>query len=84
VQPDQPHPSSNGLRRGAMLTAQAAHPAAQREARSGADEAVFVNRYGHPLTASGFRFRLCQYVKAASPQVPTLARKRITHEYLSG
>jgi site-specific recombinase XerD len=42
------------------------------------DTGVFVNRYGEPLTASGFRFRLRQYVKAASLQVPTLARKRIT------
>ena len=42
------------------------------------DEVVFVNRYGEPLTASGFRFRLRQYVKAASTKVHTLARKRIT------
>ena len=30
------------------------------------DETVFVNRYGELLTASGFRFRLHQYVKAAA------------------
>src|SRR5229473_81813 len=42
------------------------------------DEVVFVNRYGESLTASGFRFRLRQYVKAAARQTPTLARKRIT------
>lgn len=42
------------------------------------DEAVFVNRYGEPLTASGFRFRLRQYVKAAACKTPTLSRKRIT------
>jgi site-specific recombinase XerD len=42
------------------------------------DEAIFVNRYGEPLTASGFRFRLRKYVKAACHQAPTLARKRIT------
>jgi site-specific recombinase XerD len=42
------------------------------------DETVFVNRYGEPLTASGFRFRLRNYIKAAAQQVPTLARKRIT------
>ena len=42
------------------------------------DETVFVNPYVEPLTASGFRFRLRQYVKATSLQVPTLARKRIT------
>ena len=39
---------------------------------------MFVNRYGEPLTASGFRFRLRNYIKAAAQQVPTLARKRIT------
>jgi site-specific recombinase XerD len=39
---------------------------------------VFANRYGGQLTASGFRFRLRQYVKAASSQTPSLARKRIT------
>jgi site-specific recombinase XerD len=42
------------------------------------DEPLFVNRYGEPLTASGFRFRLRQYVKAAAQHVPTLSRKRIT------
>jgi len=43
-----------------------------------AEEPVFVNRYGEPLTASGFRFRLRQYVKAAAQHAPTLSRKRIT------
>lgn len=42
------------------------------------DESMFINRYGEPLTASGFRFRLRQYVKAAAQHVPTLLRKRIT------
>lgn len=42
------------------------------------DEPVFANRYGAQLTASGFRFRLRQYVEAASSQTPSLARKRIT------
>jgi site-specific recombinase XerD len=42
------------------------------------DETVFVNRYGEPLTASGFRFRLRQYVAAAACKTPTLSRKRIT------
>jgi site-specific recombinase XerD len=42
------------------------------------DEPLFVNRYGEPLTASGFRFRLRKYVEAAAKHVPTLARKRIT------
>lgn len=43
-----------------------------------ADEPLFVNRYGEPLTASGFRFRLRQYVRAAAGEAPTLSRKRIT------
>jgi site-specific recombinase XerD len=42
------------------------------------DETIFVNRYGQPLTSSGFRFRLRGYVKQAAHAVPTLARKRIT------
>jgi site-specific recombinase XerD len=42
------------------------------------DQPVFRNRYGQPLTASGFRFRLRKYVAAAAQDVPTLARKRIT------
>jgi site-specific recombinase XerD len=43
-----------------------------------ADAPLFINRYGQPLTASGFRFRLRQYVGAAAKHVPTLAQKRIT------
>jgi site-specific recombinase XerD len=43
-----------------------------------ADERLFINRYGQPLTASGFRFRLRQYVNAAAKHVPTLTQKRIT------
>jgi site-specific recombinase XerD len=42
------------------------------------NETVFVNRYGESLTASGFRFRLRNYVEAATKQAPTLIRKRIT------
>ncbi len=42
------------------------------------DEAIFCNRYGEPLTASGFRFRLRQYVRAATQHVPTLAKKHVT------
>jgi site-specific recombinase XerD len=42
------------------------------------DQPMFLNRYGEPLTASGFRFRLRKYVQAAAQHVPTLARKRIT------
>jgi len=39
------------------------------------------NRYGEPLTASGFRFRLRQYVKAAIKKVPSLSEKRVTPTY---
>jgi site-specific recombinase XerD len=42
------------------------------------DEPIFVNRYKSPLTASGFRFRLRQYVKAAAKAVPTISKKRVT------
>jgi site-specific recombinase XerD len=42
------------------------------------DEPLFVNRYGNPLTASGFRFRLRNYVKSASLSVPSLSMKRVT------
>jgi len=42
------------------------------------DEFLFVNRYGAPLSASGFRFRLRQYVRRATVKQPTLSQKRIT------
>ena len=42
------------------------------------DEPIFVNRYKSPLTASGFRFRLRQYVEAAAKAVPTISKKRVT------
>jgi integrase/recombinase XerD len=42
------------------------------------EEPVFVNRCGASLTASGFRFRLRQYVKAAAQKVSGLSRKRVT------
>ena len=42
------------------------------------DERLFINRYGAPLTASGFRFRLRQYVRSAAVKQPTLSQKRIT------
>jgi site-specific recombinase XerD len=41
-------------------------------------ERLFINRYGAPLTASGFRFRLRQYVRSAAVKQPTLSQKRIT------
>lgn len=49
----------------------------QRQPRK-PDEPIFVNRYGDPLTASGFRFRLRQYVEAAAKIVPTISKKRVT------
>jgi site-specific recombinase XerD len=42
------------------------------------DEPIFVNRYGQPLGAAGVRFKLKQYVQAASRHMPSLATKRIT------
>lgn len=43
-----------------------------------ADDPLFTNRYREPLTASGFRFRLRQYVHAATKQAPSLSAKRVT------
>jgi site-specific recombinase XerD len=42
------------------------------------DAPLFVNRYGNPLSASGVRFKLAEYVKAAKLRVPTLAQKHVT------
>jgi len=42
------------------------------------DARLFINRYGTPLSASGFRFRLHQYVRSATAKQPTLSQKRIT------
>lgn len=42
------------------------------------DEALFVNRYGAPLSASGVRFKLAQYVEAATRIVPTLSSKKVS------
>jgi site-specific recombinase XerD len=44
----------------------------------GPHERLFINRYGAPLTASGFRFRLRQYIRTAALRQPTLSQKRIT------
>jgi site-specific recombinase XerD len=52
-----------------------------RHPRAG-DEPLFVNRYGAPLSASGVRFKLAQYVKAAARTVPTLASKKVSpHQF---
>jgi integrase len=42
------------------------------------DQRLFVNRYGEPLSASGVRFKLAAYVKAAAETMPTLRAKHIT------
>jgi site-specific recombinase XerD len=42
------------------------------------DEPLFVNRYGAPLSASGVRFKLAQYVQAATRTAPTLSSKKVS------
>ena len=42
------------------------------------NEPLFVNRYGAPLSASGVRFKLRQYVTSAARSVPTLASKKVS------
>jgi site-specific recombinase XerD len=42
------------------------------------DQRLFVNRYGEPLSASGVRFKLAAYVKAAAETTPTLRTKHVT------
>ena len=42
------------------------------------DEPLFVNRYGAPLGASGVRFKLAQYVEAATRTAPTLSSKKVS------
>ncbi|MFV1491252.1 site-specific integrase [Phaeobacter sp. JH18-32] len=42
------------------------------------DAPLFVNRYGKPLSASGVRFKLAEYVRAAEKITPTLAEKQVT------
>jgi site-specific recombinase XerD len=49
----------------------------QRQPRA-PDEPIFINRYGRPLGASGFRFQLRQYVQMAAKKVPALSDKRIS------
>jgi site-specific recombinase XerD len=41
-------------------------------------EPIFVNRYGDPLGASGFRYKLDQYVADAAKHVPSLNSKKVT------
>lgn len=42
------------------------------------DQRLFVNRYGEPLSASGVRFKLAAYVRAAAETAPTLREKHVT------
>lgn len=42
------------------------------------NEPVFLSRYGHPLGASGVRFKLAGYVAAAAKSSPDLLKKQIT------
>jgi site-specific recombinase XerD len=42
------------------------------------DEPIFVNRYGVPLGASGVRFKLADYIEAATKIAPSLASKKVT------
>jgi integrase/recombinase XerC len=44
----------------------------------GEDEPIFVNRYGNPLKGAGVRFKLRQYVAAATKTIPSLVNKRIS------
>jgi site-specific recombinase XerD len=41
-------------------------------------EPIFTNRYGEPLGASGFRYKLDQYVAAATKHLPSLNSKKVT------
>ena len=43
-----------------------------------ATEPLFVNRYGDPLGASGARFKLAQYVRAATGIAPSLSSKAVS------
>ena len=42
------------------------------------NQRMFVNRYGEPLSASGVRFKLAAYVKAAAETSPSLRTKHVT------
>lgn len=47
------------------------------------DQRLFVHRYGEPLSASGVRFKLAAYVKAAAETKPTLREKHVMpHDFL--
>ncbi|MEX3968782.1 tyrosine-type recombinase/integrase [Paraburkholderia sp. EG286B] len=41
------------------------------------NEPLFVNRYGFPISAAGVRYKLAQYVRTATNELPSLRRKRV-------
>lgn len=49
----------------------------ERQPRA-ANESIFVNRYGVPLSASGLRFKLADYVQAGAKVAPSLTSKHVT------
>ena len=49
----------------------------QRQTRA-VDQPIFINRYGQPLGASGVRFKLAEYVAAATQIAPGLQSKHVT------
>jgi site-specific recombinase XerD len=49
----------------------------KRQPRAKQDR-IFVNRYGDPLGASGVRYKLRNYVKAAAKQTSSLSLKRVS------
>jgi site-specific recombinase XerD len=49
-----------------------------RDRNAGANEPLFLNKYGMPLGAAGFRFCLHKYVQSATAKVSSLSQKRVT------
>jgi len=49
-----------------------------RRRNAGSNEPLFLNRYGAPLGAAGFRFCLNKYVRHAGAKVPSISEKRVT------
>jgi len=42
------------------------------------NEPLFLNRYGRPLGAGGFRFQLRKYVRRATAKAPSISRKHVS------
>jgi site-specific recombinase XerD len=49
-----------------------------RRRNAGSNELLFLNRYGAPLGAAGFRFCLTKYVHHATAKVPSIPEKHVT------